>query len=515
MKNISLILLTLLFLQCSTKTQHNDTVYSDGLVRSTPEAEDVQSQGILDFIESIEKKEIKLHSFILLRHGKVVAEGWWDPYKPDTRHIMYSVSKIFTSTAVGFAVNEKLLSLDDKVVSFFPEYKDAYAANPYMQELTVRNLITMTAGNEPWPDFRMRNMDWVNDFLSADLNEKTANRFIYNSYATYMASVIIQRVTGSTMLDYLKPRLFEPLGISDIASEQSPSGFTCGGWGMSVLTADMAKLGQLYLQKGKWNGEQLLPESWIEEASSMQIDNGANLSPSERAQTDWGQGYGYFIWQCRHNAFRADGAFGQLIVVMPDQDAVLVATADTHDMGKELQQVWDHILPAISDKELPENKDAYKALTAKLESLALPEPNMKTEKDKNPDFAGTYTMEKNDLGIVSIEIKQQNNLCNLILRTGSATHNLTTGNNKWEYSVTDRNSPYYNQSYRNPIGLSPFKVAGYYTWKDAQNLLLKLVYLEDSSFENYKITLDGKKINLLYTNSEDDSKPIELIGSLN
>ncbi|WP_321438093.1 serine hydrolase [uncultured Bacteroides sp.] len=513
MKHILLLsILTFFTFQPSLVAQNKNAVHSDGLLRSTPEVEGVHSDGILRFIESIEKSNMELHSFMLLRHGRVVAEGWWNPYLPDMRHIMYSVSKTYTSTAVGFAIAEKRLSLDDKVVSFFPEY-NVYPENSFVKNLIVRNLLTMSAGEEPFTDFRLRDADWVKAFLCADQNPLKANKFTYNSYAAYMMSAILQRVTGSTLLDYLQPRLFDPLQMKDIASEQSPAGIVCGGWGMSIRTADMAKLGQLYLQKGKWNGKQLLPAGWIEEATKVQIENGTGLTDAEKAKSDWAQGYGYYVWHCRHNAYRADGSYGQYIIVMPDQDAVLAVTANVNDMQKELQQVWDSILPAIANKKLPENNNAYNALTQKLKTLELPSPFKVKAEIKKDNFSKIYAMESNDSGIRNIALKQKDDLCYLTIRTNSATHNFVCGNNKWEYSETDKNSPYYNAGYRNPIGLSPFAVAGCYTWEDSGNMCLKLIYTEDSSNESYHITFDGKRIIVLVTNSEaPESLPIRLVG---
>ncbi len=513
MKHILLLsIFTFFIFQSSLVSQNKNVIYLDGLPRSTPEAEGVESQGILNFVESIEKSNIELHSFMLLRHGKVVAEGWWNPYQSNMRHIMYSVSKIYTSTAVGFAIAEKRLSLNDKVISFFPEY-NLYSENSFIKNMTIRNLLTMSAGEEPFADFRLRDSDWIKAFLCANQNPLKANKFTYNSYATYMMSAILQRVTGSTLLEYLQSRLFDPLQIKNVASEQSPAGIVCGGWGMSLRTADMAKLGQLYLQKGKWNGNQLLPTSWIEEATKVQIENGTSLIDTEKAKSDWAQGYGYYVWRCRYNAYRADGSFGQYIIVMPDQDAVLAITANVNDMQKELQQVWNYILPAIANKKLPENSNAYNVLIQKLKTLELPSPFKIRKEIKKNDFQKTYTIVNNDLSIRNIALKQKDDFCYLTIRTNSATHNFVCGNNHWKYCETNMNSPYYNARYRNPIGLSPFTVAGSYTWEDSGNMFLKLIYTEDCSSESYHITFDKKRIIVMVTNSEaPEDLPIRLVG---
>lgn len=510
---LSLLVLILFMLQCSTRSGHTETNYLDGLPRSIPEKEGIKSGGILKFIESVEENNIELHSFMLLRHGKVVAEGWWNPYQPNIRHIMFSVSKTFTATAIGFAVSENLLSVEDKVVSFFPEYEAIYSENQYMQELTIKNLLTMSVGNEAYADYRQRDPNWVKSFFGVNINAKTTHEFAYNSYAAHMMSAIIEKVTGNTLLDFLKPRLFDPLGIEGITSEQSPAGIHCGGWGMSVKISDMAKLGQLYLQKGKWEGKQLLPESWIDEATEYQI----TTNPGQSSASDWAQGYGYQIWLCRHNAYRADGAFGQFIIVMPGQDAVLAITAHSNNMQEELQQVWNCILPAISNKELPENNNDYNLLTQKLKSLSLPKPIDKITKIGSEQTKGTYTIDNNELDIKHISINQQGDSCILIIKTTTATHNFLCGNNSWIYNKADRNSPHFNDPIRNSIGLTPFTVAGYYAWEDAQNMFLKLTYMEDGSSETYKIAFGKDDIKIVITNSVEgsDAPPIQLVGNLN
>lgn len=514
MKKIILFLYLCTAMSTYAMTQNRSLQYTDGFVRSTPEAEGVHSEGIINFIQSIEKNHICLHSFMLLRHGKVIAEGWWNPYRPTIRHIMYSVSKTYVSIAAGFAIKEKSLSLDDKVVSFFPEYKAVYNQNPFIKKLTIRNLLTMTSGKEPFEDFRLRDVDWIKAFMSAHQDTAFEGKFEYNSYAVYLLSAILQRITGKAICDYLEPRFFEPLGIRNIEREQSPAGIDCGGWGMSLKTSDMAKLGQFYLQKGIWKNQQLLPASWIEESTKMQIETGLNMKEGEKAKSDWVQGYGYLVWQCRYQAYRADGSFGQYIIVMPKQDAVLAITANENDMQRELQEVWNNILPAFSTTKLPVNKGADQELTQLLKNLALPAPFGKTELSlNNKNLSKIYIMESNDQGIRNIALKIDTDSCKLVIRTNSATHNLTCGNDSWKYFKTDKNSPYYNERYRNSIGFSPYIVAGYSTWKDLCHLSMFFEYLEDSSHETYDVTFEDNRIIVYISNSENrESLPTRLVG---
>lgn len=329
---------------------YNDLTKS--LPRSTPEEENVSTKGINQYLEAVKKNGQDLHSIMVLRHGKVVAEHWFGDNAPDQAHILNSVSKTYTATAIGFAVSEGRIKVTDKVISFFPD-KLPKNVSPYLQELEIRHLLTMSVGHDAnlINSQRNENSDWIDLFLSAPITEKPGTQFAYNSLATYMLSAIIQKVTGEKLIDYLYPRLFRPLGIVG-ATWDSPQGINCGGWGLFVKTEDMAKLGQFILQKGEWNGKQLLPQSWIEEATSYQIASlpagvkkeDVKMKPKD---SDWLQGYGYQMWHCRHNALRADGANGQYIIIIPDKDAVIVTTANIPDMQAEINLIWKYLLPAL------------------------------------------------------------------------------------------------------------------------------------------------------------------------
>ena len=286
---------------------------------------------------------------------------------------MYSLSKSFTSTAVGFATNEKLLSVNDRVTSFFPyEVPETFSAKLF--RMTVKDLITMSAGQEYDPTFKVTGNrgSWVNTFLRTPVLNEPGTKFLYNSLATYMLSAIVQKVTGEKVIDYLTSRLFEPLKITGADWEESAQGINTGGWGLRLKTEDIAKVGQLYLQKGYWNGKQLLPREWIEEATSFKIDQAPGAPQAVKDSSDWMQGYCYQFWRCRNNAYRGDGAFGQFMIIIPDQDAVIVMTSETEDMQKELNLVWKYLLPAMSNEKLSPNEKALSELKQKLSRLALP-----------------------------------------------------------------------------------------------------------------------------------------------
>ena len=335
--------------------------------RSAPEAQGVSSAGILSFIEAADRSIESMNSFMLVRHGHVVAEGWWAPYRAEAPHSLYSLSKSFTSTAVGLAIAEGKLSLDDEVLKFFPDDAPAEPSNN-LKAMRVSDLLRMSTGQQSEPA-RTSNEPWTKTFLAQPVPFKPGTHFLYNTSATYMLSAIVQKATGTTVLDYLRPRLFEPLGIEHPTWETSPQGISAGGYGLSIRTEDIARFGQLYLQKGNWQGKQLVPESWVEAATSRQTSNGSN------PQSDWDQGYGYQFWRCRHGAYRGDGAFGQYCVVMPEQDAVVAITSGVKDMQAVLNLVWDKLLPAMSPSPLSRRRRRPSKTRAEAENPYAPSAN--------------------------------------------------------------------------------------------------------------------------------------------
>lgn len=339
-------------------------VWASPLPRATPESQGVPSAAVREFIETADREIRTMHSFMLVRHGRVIAEAWWKPESPEKPHVLWSLSKSFTSTAAGLAIAEGRLSLDDEVLKFFPEDAPAEPSRN-LKSMRVRDLLSMATGHEkePWLFGATGPEPWTKIFLTQPVPHKPGTHFLYNSAATYMVSAIIQKVTGQTVADYLRPRLFDPLGIGEAKWDNSPQGINAGGWGLYLRTEDIAKFGQLYLRKGNWNGKQLLPESWVELATSRQVSNGSNPN------SDWEQGYGYQFWRCRHGAYRGDGKDGQFCVVMPEQDAVIAITADTGNMQAQLNLIWDKLLPAFQSAPLPENPEEVAKLKETQASL--------------------------------------------------------------------------------------------------------------------------------------------------
>jgi CubicO group peptidase (beta-lactamase class C family) len=397
------------------------------LPRASPEAVGIAPAAVLAFVDAVEQKVGGLHSFMLLRHGKVAAEGWWAPYAPQHPHMLFSLSKSFTSTAVGLAVSEGRLTVDAPVVSFFPG--DAPPSpGENLAAMRVRHLLSMATGHDKdatGPTTSASDGNWVKAFLALPVEHEPGTHFVYNSAATYMLSAIVQKLTGSTVLEYLRPRLFDPLGIEGQTWESCPKGINVGGWGLTVKTEDIARFGQLYLQKGQWKGRQLVPEKWIAEATSKQIANGTNEN------SDWNQGYGYQFWRCRHGAFRGDGAFGQYCIVMPSQDAVLTITSGISDMQAVLNAAWDHLLPAMQQETLSASA-ADPDLKRKLEKLQVRLAEGRPASPTAQRISGrTCRFEANDDKVQSATLTFKGGRCTMTLRDERGERRIECGSGAW------------------------------------------------------------------------------------
>jgi hypothetical protein len=407
---------------------------------------------------------------------------------------MYSLSKSFTSTAIGFAENEKLLTVNDRVASFFP-YEVPETLSAKLSRMTIKDLLTMSTGQDYDPSFRVTGNTgtWVNTFLRTPVLDEPGTKFLYNSLATYMLSAIVQKVSGQKLIDYLTTRLFEPLGIEGADWELSTQGINTGGWGLRVKTEDIAKAGQLYLQKGFWNGRQILSREWIEEATSFKIDQAPGARHEIKDSSDWMQGYCYQFWRCRYNAYRGDGAFGQFMIIMPDQDAVIVMTSETEDMQKELNLVWKYLLPAMNNENLPKNLKASSELIQKLSTLALPRYQKTVSSPLEKDISGkTYEFKPNDSHIQSINLNFSDTIVRFCLKKDNIDYMLDFVAGGWHISETELPGPNLVPD-KNRVLPRPFKVAGSYTWLDNNSVELTVRYIESPHTEIITcIFLDNK-----------------------
>ncbi len=372
----------------------------DALPRCTPEAVGIPSGAVESFVLASEERVGGLHSLLLLRHGQVAAEAWWAPSRANRPHMLYSLSKSFASTAVGLAVAEGRLTVDDPVLSFFPQ-EAPQAASPHLQAMRVRHLLSMTTGHDADTLGRMADApdgNWARAFLALPVVYEPGCHFFYNTGATYMLSAIVQRLSGQTLVEYLTPRLFAPLGIEGAAWETCPQGINTGGFGLSVRTEDIARFGQLYLQGGVWQGSRLLPAEWVAEATAVHADN------SSQSNIDWRQGYGYQFWRARHGAYRGDGAFGQFCLVMPAQDAVLAITSGVRDMQAVLDLVWEHLLPAMGPEPLAPAPDAQARLAEVLANRRVAPMDSVANLVPECEPDGCYVLDDNPTGLRSLTV---------------------------------------------------------------------------------------------------------------
>jgi CubicO group peptidase (beta-lactamase class C family) len=397
------------------------------LSRTAPEAQGISSTAILKFIDTAERTIHELHSFMLVRHGQVVAEGWWNPYVADRSHMLYSLSKSFTSSAIGLAVAEGRLSVEDKVVSFFPEDVPT-SISPTLAAMRVHDLLAMATGHDQDVTDKLRSADtWVKGFFAQPVEHEPGTHFVYNSAATFMLSAIIQKLTGMKLIEYLKLRLLDPLGIDGATWEENPQGINVGGWGLNIRTEDIACFGQMYLQKGMWNGKRILSEEWIAAATTQQVDNSSNTN------VDWKQGYGYQFWRCQHNGYRGDGAFGQYCIVMPEQDAVIAITSGVGDMQGVLTLIWDQLLPAMKASPLPADASAHTQLTQKLNALAFQPPQGMASSPIASIVSGkSFQIDKNDWGLEEITFNFSDKSAEITMDFGGGTHPVTAGYGVWQ-----------------------------------------------------------------------------------
>lgn len=341
-----------------------------GLV--TPESQGLSSWAILKWVDYADRVG-GFQSFVLMRHGKTLAEGWWSPCETNGTHLLYSLSKSFTSTAIGMLADEGKLDLDERLSDIFPEsLPQEPSAN--LLSMRVRDLLTMTSGhtNDSFKAFAAASDgDWRRAFMAWPVPLRPGMKFRYDSGATYMLSAVVGRKTGQRMTDYLRSRLFDPLEIGPVVWNRSPLGDDVGGSELYLATRDMAKFGQLWLQRGEWRGRRLLSLDYVRLASSKQTGNGLASFEGQDVREDWNAGYGFQFWMCRHNAFRGAGAYGQFVIVMRDQDAVMAINSNT-SMQDTLESVWAHLLGAMKDRPRAEDPDGVAALRNRTASLARP-----------------------------------------------------------------------------------------------------------------------------------------------
>jgi CubicO group peptidase (beta-lactamase class C family) len=482
------------------------------LPRTTPESQGISSQAISDFLKAIDASGIQWHSFMLLRHGNVVAEGWWKPFDANYKHTLYSLSKSFTSTAIGLLVKEGRLKVDDPVISFFADELPAEQSDN-LKKMKVKHLLTMNTGHavDTLPKLRDETgKTWTKTFLEQPVEFEPGTHFLYNTGATYMLGAIVYKVSGQILEKFLAPKLFQPLGIEGYDWETSPQGLNTAGYGLRIKTEDIARFGQLYLQKGKWNGKEILPEAWVNEATSYQ-------TKSQEGNGDWAQGYGYQFWRCKPGFYRGDGAFGQYCIVMPGQDAVLAITSESWDMQKSMTTAWENLLPAMKDDSLTDNQIDFAALKKELKSLVLPVIKGIGGSSLSSQYNGKkYRLDDNEYGATTMQLKFSSDSCTLITKTAKGETSIQFG---WENWITNKNTIAYPYPVAGRIHM-PSKIAGAAAWTNENELQLNARFVEAIHGDKITCTFNGDKISVSFLNSlaentkNNPEKRMSLTGSV-
>ena len=473
------------------------------LPRSTPEAEGIPSKAIFtlfDSLTSLPKTEI--HSVMVLRHGKVIGEIYPSPIKVEYMHTMYSASKTFIGTAVGLAIYDNRLRLNDRVALFFPEsLPQSISSN--LAEMTVRDLLTMTSGIEP--DWNMRNItpDWTKTYLGKTVNRPGID-FKYDSMCTYMLSAIIQKATGMKVIDYLKMKIFNDMHITDVEWEESPEGYNTGGWGLHIQPESLAKFGILLTNNGKWNGKQLVPAEWVKAMTSSQ-------------QKTYACDYCYQTWRAEYpGSFRADGALGQYILMVPEKDIVVVITECTMIDGiRQRNLVWNILMPAITDRVLSEGKD-LKTLRKKEASYMLSTPKgASSSKLCNTIGGKNITLQSNRLNWSGICFQTQGKqLVATITMTDGKSFVLPCGYGSWLTTTTSIEPPYSISPIGKFTGIKPlFYVAGSYAWKSQNTLALRIQYANWVTALDATLEFNGNSVTI---NAQENysSEPFKIAGNI-
>jgi len=473
------------------------------LPRSTPEMQGVSSDVLSNLFEAMDASDIEFHSVMVLRNGFVIGEGWWAPYAAQYRHTLHSLSKSFTSAAVGLAISEGHFTVESPVISFFPDMLPA-TISPNLAAMKVKHLLTMTTGHQVDNGLRTNAAPWVQTFLGAPIVHEPGTFYMYNTTASYMLSAIVTKTTGKTVLEYLTPRLMEPLNIVGADWEVSPQGINTGGFGLRIRTEDIAKFSQMYLNKGKWNGKQVIPESWVEASSKEQWTFTSNPfgGKSPKEHDDWQQGYGYQFWRTQHNGFRADGLYGQFGIILPDTQTVVAITEQSFNTQKTLNFVWDVLLPGLQANKLPANSSAQQKLKSTEAVLQLKFPPLAVTSATVAAISGKkFVLDSNPLGAKEITFNFNNGTGEIIAGYDGGDRKLTFGLNKWE---KDKNGIMLNKQLPFPVASLPnvaSPVAANATWQSDNTLYLEIRPVETVTGDSITCNFTGNTVKLTFLTS--------------
>jgi CubicO group peptidase (beta-lactamase class C family) len=452
-------------------------------ISAVPDELGIPSEKFLDFILSLEDRKLCMHNIMILRHGKIAAQAHYPPFTGNSLHRMYSVTKSIVSVAIGFLIEEGKISLKGRMADFFPEYLHK-TVHPFIAEMTVRDCLIMATPYRG-TTYRVHDKNWAKTFFTAAPLHKAGTVFNYDTSATVALNALVEKISGCGLIEYLRPRLFDPLGFSqDIWCVERPEGGAWGGSGMQCSIYDLARFGLFLLNKGQWEGRQLLSASYIEEAASPLIDNRV---------TSWCPelqfGYGYQIWRTRHNGFCAWGMGSQLALCLPEKDTLLVTTGDTQSIAGDanplLDAFWRHIYPYISDTAVSCSPEASSKLKNKLACLEFPTVDGAPSSPLQTDFHGkTYRFSKNPMKIkwALFEFASGEGLMKYENATG--VHELRFGIGKY-VEGTFPETHYFDKKVGQPSGRG-FRYKACAAWFNSRSLTL-YVYIIDNYLGTLKV----------------------------
>jgi CubicO group peptidase (beta-lactamase class C family) len=414
---------------------------------------------------------------MLSRGGSVIAEGWWWPYEPQRVHMTHSLTKSVMVSGVGIALDENRFSLDDKVVSFFPDHLPPNPS-PNLKAMTVRDLLTMRTGHDhetSGSEWRPLKTSWIAEFMKIPVVYQPGTKWVYTSAASYMLSAIVTRTTGQKLADYLRPRMLDPMGIRDFQWNVSPEGVTPGGNGLSWSTADSLKLGMLYAQKGAWQGRQLLSPQWVREASRKQVPDGS---------------YGYQWWTGPDGEFYALGLFTQLSIVFPKHDAVLAVFAAIDGSAKLLPTVWKHFPPAFESSALPSSTEAI-VLGQRESKLRLLEPYSRTTSPTAAKISGrVFKLLPNDQGALTVRFDFSRGAVRYSLTDDRGAHFVTSGLSRWNEQSTTMTGARLHHEYQPDT----MRVVAGAVWQSQDELEMTWQYVESAFRDTVVCRFEGDRV---------------------
>ena len=476
------------------------------LPRSTPEEQGVPSKALVALFDSLHALPLTdMHAVVVMRHGKVIGEMYPKPYAPEYRHTMYSCSKTFVGIAVGLAIEDNRLRLDDRIAAIFPELLPDSVSKD-LADMTVRHLLTMASGVKPDWNMRSRGKEWIRTFLSKPVKEP-GTQYAYDSMVSYMLAAVVQKVTGKKLTEYLQERVFTPMNVTEWAWEESPEGVNTGGWGVHIQPESLAKFGQLILNEGSWEGKQLVPAEWIREMCKKHRETGREV-------------YGYHIWHCggHDGAVRADGALGQYVISVLDKDMVVVMTEATLGNGRDQRRlIWDVLLPHIQDEPLPANKKDYQKLLKKQEGYKLAEVKGKASSAFASNWENkTIELGKNTFGWKSLKLNfGKKEVTMTVTETNGKSYELPFGYQEWITTTFDSYPPYSITPIDRFKGLEgPYYASGSYAWISKEELQLKVHYVNWVSALEITFRLDENGEVKLNVQTNYIKKPYSISGKI-